>query len=361
MPSYPTDTHAGIGLAAFELLPHIQQPTLVITKKRDGVPVKPPPHVRLVRVPYVESTLSDNRGLGRLFRLMVKAIGYLTFFLLSIPQMVLFRPNVIHVHTPMPILHGLFAKYVLRSKFYLSFHGSDVDALARSPLLRVLAGKADVLCVVADQMKDDLLRLLPSATVLYTPNGVVVDQFPTGTGKRSPVVCMVGNLKWQKDYPTAIRAFSEFLRTFPDWRMQIIGEGPNREDAEKAIDSLGLRQSVELRGVRSRAEVAEAMRSCRIFMMSSLTEGFPKVLLEAGSSGTPTVTTDVGNAREIVGEGGFGIVVEPGSAAQLTDALLRIANDDELWEKFAQQGPVAARRYTWEATGRLLLESYASN
>ena len=360
MPSYPTDTQPGIGGAAFEILAHMPDPTLVITKRRSGTPVTPPDHVRLVRIPYWEMTLGAHKGISRFLRLGAKFLGYLMFGLLSFPYMITFRPNIVHIHTPMPIFHGLFGKYGLRTRLYISFHGSDASVVARSLVLRFLVRRAHVICIVSEAMRSIIEPFAPRPRVFYTPNGVDTEAFPYGVNHRQSVICMVGSLRWQKDYPTAIHAFHRFRRQFSDWELIIVGEGPDRDRLIALTADLHLQSAVHFKGMQSREEVAALMRSSKLFLLSSVSEGFPKVVLEATSSGTPIVVTDVGSCREIAELSG-GQIVSPNQPIEMAEALAAVAKDKVVWQNASEKGRSAARCYQWATTAQSLREHYRAS
>jgi len=299
-PTYPTNLKPGMGLPEYYLAKYTAGTTLLITRWRKGYPMPPPSDTKIIRIPYFDVSLSKNTGKFRLFALFIKVMGYMTFFVLSLPFLVAYRPHVIHIHSPMPILHGLFAKYIMGSKLFITFHGTDVKHVPESWLLRKLLVLADMVCYVSNSMAQTLSGAISPERLLYTPNGVDMDMFPKGDGNRSDLVLMVGSLRWQKGYIEALNGFSLFRSKHPGWKLVIVGQGPMRNGLDHEIVKLGLGQNVVFVDTASRQQVAKWMRDCRIFMLSSVTEGFPKVILEAASSGLPMIVTDVGSCRELV-------------------------------------------------------------
>jgi glycosyltransferase involved in cell wall biosynthesis len=202
--------------------------------------------------------------------------------------------------------------------------------------------------------------VVPPERLLYTPNGVMIGEFPPGGSDREPRVLMVGSLRWQKGYEDALKAFARFKRNSPDWNLGIVGIGPGHEEMEAQIRQLDLDGSVSFLGTRSRTEVASLMRESRLFMLSSVSEGFPKVLLEAAASALPMVVTDVGSCREVA-ERGAGIVVQASDPDALASALETLATDEKLWRRCAERGPEIAKEYSWESTAEIVYRAYQSS
>ena len=357
MPYYPNDARLGAGLHGFYLSDLREEPTLIIAKRQKSNPVPPPGSARFVSIRFVDMAISDHSGPTRLIALLIKFLGYAMFSLQSIPLILRFRPDIVHIHTPMPIIHGLFAKYVLGSKLFITFHGTDVRHMPRSRVLRALVRRADAVCYVSRSMRPIFEGAVPAERLLYTPNGVDTGAFPVGDGDRARTVLMVGSLRWQKGYADALNAFALFRSTNPDWRLNIVGWGPQREELELQIRQSGLDGSVDFIDVAERVEVAKLMRESRLFMLSSVSEGFPKVLLETAASALPTVATDVGSCREVV-EKGVGLVVPPGDPEALASALNTLATDEKLWEECSRRGPMVAKEYSWESTVEVVYEAY---
>jgi glycosyltransferase involved in cell wall biosynthesis len=103
----------------------------------------------------------------------------------------------------------------------------------------------------------------------------------------------------------------------------LVGAGlePGQEAIEGLIKEADLGGCVSLLGFR--ADVARVMNGIDLHVLSSVTEAFPNVIAEAMACGTPCVTTDAGDAAQIVGEGGW--VVPAGDPGQLADALVAAA------------------------------------
>jgi glycosyltransferase involved in cell wall biosynthesis len=135
-----------------------------------------------------------------------------------------------------------------------------------------------------------------------------------------PVVLAVGRLTPTKDFPTLIRAFAEVRRRRPA-RLLILGEGEEREALTALASELNLADDVALPGFQERA--VAFMAHARLFVLSSVGEALPTVLIEALATGTPVVSTDCPSGpREILQGGRLGALVPVGDASALAQAML---------------------------------------
>ena len=137
-----------------------------------------------------------------------------------------------------------------------------------------------------------------------------------------PVILGVGRLAEQKDFSTLLRAFA-LVHLERDARLIILGEGEQRERLTALADELKVREDIDMPGFRENASVF--MQHSKVFVLSSIYEGLPTVLIEALASGCPVVSTDCpGGAREILADGQYGELVPPGDAEAMARAMLKI-------------------------------------
>jgi glycosyltransferase involved in cell wall biosynthesis len=119
-----------------------------------------------------------------------------------------------------------------------------------------------------------------------------------------------------------LRAFDALRRKVPDAVLLLVGKGDLLPDVQRQADSLALGDSVRFLGTRE--DVPAIMNASDVFVMSSVWEGLPLVLLEASSVGLPIVATDVGGNAEIVAHGESGLIVAAGDPGALSAALERV-------------------------------------
>jgi len=193
--------------------------------------------------------------------------------------------------------------------------------------------RADAVIAVSDGVAREIVRLsaTPAERVVTIYNPVVdkaltrrlaapIDH-PWLAPDAPPVILAAGRFKLQKDFPTLIEAFARLERSHRA-RLVILGDGPGRP----ALETLAARRGLELgQDVLFAGYVANAlpwMRRARLFVLSSLWEGLPGVLIEALAAGCPVVSTDCPSGPFEILEGGrHGRLVPVGDPAALARAM----------------------------------------
>jgi glycosyltransferase involved in cell wall biosynthesis len=163
-----------------------------------------------------------------------------------------------------------------------------------------------------------------------------------------PTILAMGRLHEQKGFDLALQAMAEFTRSCPDWRLVILGEGPERQRLEALRSRLGLDAVVLLPG--KVADPWPSLRAARIFLMSSRSEGFPNALCEAMSAGLPVVSTDCPSGpSDIITPGVDGLLVPPGDVGAMAAALVQLASSEPLRTGMAEAAPRIVSRYSLES------------
>jgi colanic acid/amylovoran biosynthesis glycosyltransferase len=143
------------------------------------------------------------------------------------------------------------------------------------------------------------------------------------------IVC-VGRLVPLKGQLVLLEALADVIRRGAGAHLELIGAGPMRGALEDAVRDLGLDDHVEIAGALAHPRVIARIRSADILCLPSFAEGVPIVLMEAMALGVPVLTTRVMGIPELVEDGVSGLLVAPGSAAELAAALERLILDPGL-------------------------------
>lgn len=215
----------------------------------------------------------------------------------------------------------------------------------RSRLTAVFEAARLVHCV-SEQIVDDAAAIgLDRAKARVIRPAVSPDGFRPAAAREhraGPVrTIAVGTLKWHKDHEHALLAIRKGLDQGADLRLDLIGDGPDRQHLQFAIDDLDLADRVCLLGRRDPDEVARRLQDADIFLHTSSTEGISNAVLEAMATGLPIVTTDAGGMREAVRHEVDGFVVRVRDAEASAAALARLATEPDLR---IQMGAAARQR-----------------
>jgi phosphatidylinositol alpha-mannosyltransferase len=191
------------------------------------------------------------------------------------------------------------------------------------------------------------------------PNGVeVLEQLDRAaalapSAERPLRLVFVGQAVERKGLPVALRAF-EALREHVPVTLELVGAEPS-EVAAMLLDPRG----VTAHGKLSDADKFALLRSADLLVAPSLGgESFGMVLTEAFASGTPVVASDIPGYSDVVHDGLDGVLVPPGEASALANALLALAYDVPRRSAMSLAATQAARRYAWPHVTEQVLEAY---
>ena len=124
-------------------------------------------------------------------------------------------------------------------------------------------------------------------------------------------IISVGRLSEEKGYLDLIDVFSLVHQVYPDWKLDIIGDGNQKENIQKKIEEYGLKDFIILHGFQNKEYINQLLQKSSIYVMCSYTESFGIVLLEAFSFGIPCVAFDSARgATEIISNNWDGYLIK---------------------------------------------------
>ena len=175
------------------------------------------------------------------------------------------------------------------------------------------------------------------------PNPLNPKILPQRDNEIKNTIVGVGRLNTQKNFALLINAFSRIEKEFPDYTLEIYGEGGERRVLEDQIEKLGLTAKVVLKGAQK--GVLEKIKSAKLFVLSSDFEGFPNALLEGMGIGLPVISTDffTGTARELIDEKG-GLLVPIRDEEKLYLAIKEMLSKNDL-ESFGKHNREKVKDY----------------
>ena len=166
------------------------------------------------------------------------------------------------------------------------------------------------------------VHLIPNGvdTALFAPS----ELFPGGTDGRSRRVLYVGRLSAEKNLSCLVKA-AALLKSRVSVRLVVAGSGPLRETLRAEADAAGV--SMEFLGIVDYRRLPEVYASADAFVLASFTEGHPKVLLEAMSTGLPCIASNCPGNRSLVIAGETGLLFDPRRPDELAACLERVLTD----------------------------------
>lgn len=217
--------------------------------------------------------------------------------------------------------------------------------------------KADIVTVVSiaiGKQVQDLLKV-KEENVRVVHNPMIGEEFYTQLKEDVPVlfpkdtfnILAIGRFVKQKDYPTLIKGFNTAFTKNKDLRLYILGKGPLQEAIFELIRLLALENVVFLLGFDTNP--FKYMDKVDAFILSSLHEGMPGVLVQAMAAGLPVISTDCPTGpNEIIQHNENGLLVPVGNFQSLATAIEQIATDHTLAKKIGENAARSVNYYTIE-------------
>lgn len=337
----------------------------------DGVPVH-----RFRYAPKALETLTHDAGAPNKIRSIFYQLLVLPYILMGTISIfwwcVKYDIQVLHVHWPFP--HGLYAllpKYLLGVKIVAMSHGAELAIARRSrPVHKVLSwllGVADVRCANSSHTASEVSRVSGCDDAVILPYGATVrcksDEIKTS---EKPLLLFCGRLVQRKGIDVLLNALPKVLSSI-DVDVVITGEGDRKQEWEKLSAGLGLSDVVTFPGFVSDEELSRLYASCSIYVHPAIyddngdTEGLGVVLIEALSNKKPVIASNVGGIPDVIHNGETGLLVEEKNEQALTDAILRLLNDEALCVELGEAGYLHVKKFfDWERIAKETYDVYAS-
>lgn len=189
------------------------------------------------------------------------------------------------------------------------------------------------------------------------PNPLKIEDLPRPyNGKRTKRIVAVGRIVSAKNYPLLIEAFNEFNFKYPEYILEIYGDGKERNAIEELIKKMENRKNIHLKGIHS--DVLEKICSAEIYVLTSDLEGMPNALIEAMAIGIPVISTDCpsGGPADLIENMKNGILIPTKNKKVLIDTLETLVTNIELQKKLSENGLEIRKRLDIENIGNIWLE-----
>ena len=345
--SLPTGNRPGSGLAMSKLHSddRLQSQVFSYSAKENDENLFSAPNISYLN--FIQVEMPKKRiGLKFFWLQIIRGFGLIKFFFEFIFKKK-DKPNILHLHTPMHFLL-LWWAHLSKIKTCLTFHGTDFQRVINSRIYQYFIKNVDTINCVCLEHKIILENKFPKASVNYVANGVDESFFNKNSiEQRKNQIIAIGTLRWHKGFSNLINAFNMLGDANNDWVLKIVGEGPDKEKLQNQISKLNLENKVFLTGIKSKELVEKELSNSKIFVLSSVTEGLPKVLLEGMASGCACITTDVGDCKEVLIS--HGQIVPINNNNELSKALKKYINNKEALIQSSKRCIQRAKEYSWKS------------
>ena len=229
-------------------------------------------------------------------------------------------------------------------------HGFEQKLLAD---IKKRYGRIDTFTLLTDQLTTEVQKLLEgtgSRTRCITMENFLEEcEFPIDFEKKEKTVVAVGRLHPVKGFDRLLEIWKGSSKDHPDWKLVIIGDGDEKQKLFGLADSLGIRDSVVFTGALPHDKVMEVMQRSSLYAMTSYSEGFGFVLIEAMACGLPPVAFDVRvGPRAIIQDGLNGKLIEDDATASYVKALNELMDREDLRLEFSRNAVLRAKDFSEE-------------
>jgi glycosyltransferase involved in cell wall biosynthesis len=251
------------------------------------------------------------------------------------------RPEVVHLHNPTPTVYAAIAARMAGVPSIVSTRHSLVGP-PRRLIVELKYAVAATCCDWAVGICDATVNNMKSIhsvapkKIVRIYNGVAPmarvakEHWPQKDGF---TLVYVGRLEPVKNHKLLLTAFRAALRSMPDLRLWIVGDGSERKALEGLAKELGIDSQITFWG--QQLDVAQFFSAADTFIMSSSSEGLPMSLLQAFSLGLPAIVTDVGGMAEVVRVAQAGFTVPLTDPDGMAAAIIRMAAGDAERQRFS--------------------------
>ncbi|MFA5987848.1 MAG: glycosyltransferase family 4 protein [Candidatus Paceibacterota bacterium] len=250
----------------------------------------------------------------------------------------------------------MFLKFVFpKTKFVLTLQeGDPIPQIKRRvwfvyPFFKMIFRRADLVTVLSNYLAG-FAKDMGAQKIEIIPNGVDFNNFVYSTKNIDPkgkiVLVTTGRLEKKNALDDIIKAL-KFLP--PNFVFKSVGAGTEEQSLRSLVSQLGLESRVEFLTWVSHKELGKILSESNIFVRPSLTEGLGSSFIEAMGAGLPIVGTPVGGIPDFLEDGETGVFCRVGDPRSIADAVLKIANNQEMAKHLSETAYNLAReRHDWK-------------
>lgn len=267
----------------------------------------------------------------------------------------LHKIDVLHVHYAIPHAYaGYMAKKMLEEEgikipMVTTLHGTDITLVGKHPFYKPAVNfsinQSDIVTSVSQSLRDDTYRLFEiKKEIQVIPNFIEIDK--TEISKKTPcsrelmaqnnerIITHISNFRKVKRIDDVIRIFYIIQQQIPA-KLMMVGDGPEKENAEKLCDELNISNKVIFFGNSN--EIDKILCYSDLFLLPSETESFGLAALEAMACGVPVISTNSGGLPEVNVNGKTGFLSDVGNVNEMSQNAISLLLNDDILSEFKNQ------------------------
>jgi glycosyltransferase involved in cell wall biosynthesis len=254
---------------------------------------------------------------------------------------------------------------ICRAKFIVEVHGGYIEGWLKGVQKTVsvfILKSADFVRAVNNNIANQLRRI-SIKKILVIPSVYVrtdILKLMKNHTQREKIVLYAGRIAPEKNLPLLIQSFKYIIREERTAKLLIIGEGPEIAKLTRLIKEYNLGGAVTLLDKwLSLDELAIYYNEAAIFVLTSLYEGGPRAIFEAGACGTPFISTPVGILPEVVNDGECGYFLNNPNPKELAEKILLLLDQPDLRQKMGETfRRIIIEKFEWSKAIRRYAEAY---
>lgn len=210
----------------------------------------------------------------------------------------------------------------------------------------------DYFMPVSKELCDFYSKKISNPKVVYIPNFIDNNSNKT-CNLSSKQLISVGRLDSIKGFDDLIDIFNLFYQNHPDWNLHIVGDGPEKQNLQTKIDKLGLTKKIILCGTKHSSELENEYLNSSIYVMTSHSESFGLVLVEAANYGLPLLAFDSAQgAKEIIEINKNGFLIENRNAKEMVAKIEDLISNPSKMQYFSKNSKNTALKFSKEAISK---------
>jgi N-acetyl-alpha-D-glucosaminyl L-malate synthase BshA len=270
--------------------------------------------------------------------------------------------NLMHVHYAIPHAYAAYmAKKMLKNQGLIvpiitTLHGTDITLVGNHPFYKTAVNfsinKSDIVTCVSQSLKEDTMEQFQiSKEIEVIPNFIDISKYKIQQEKcleensesnKEIIITHVSNFRPVKNIKNVILIFNNIQKTIPS-KLLMIGEGPDKEMAEKLCKELSIDNKVQFLGNTNQVE--KNLCHSDLFLLPSNTESFGLAALEAMASKVPVISSNAGGLPEVNIHGNTGYLTDSNDIEAMSNYSISILSDLNKLEKFKNRAFKKAETY----------------